>query len=708
MTHSATRRTRASRPSPRRSRSRNARGAAARHLAHQARDRRRLGQGEGRRRARRQGAREGAGRHGRLLPVRGLALEHRSPRAEQAVLRPEERPARRSTSSAGARTSRSPPARRIPSYAGRNLEQIAKAEGVTPVALFSRIVKDGGADVIGHTMIERGRRGLLPPALGHGRPSDGGIACDHPRGAGTFPRVLGRFVREKHLFSLEEAIRKMTSLPASRDEALRPRPDRARDEGRPRALRPGDGDRPLDLRGAAQALGGHRAGSVVNGEAVWADGKATGARPGRVLTGTGDAVDSRTSVGALDIGSDHHAGTARALSDVRRARGGVLVAAALARAVAFGRRRRAGDHRAAERRPGHQPLRRPHGGGSVRRFPGREPRLQRLGDRHGAGPELVWTASCVTGTLAVHIHLGDGTFGGALAGLHQLDANTDYQVRVRFNGDASRRDGAGATGPSADSTTASARRSSRSSCRTSRRAAPRPGTTPPEARSCCRPGARILRSRFPGPGRSSRSSARTRAATGRPIPAPWRRTARPASSAWLPRRPFRGPRPISLHGREREGSRHGPSADRSSPRAGSDVWFSSAGEAFGPGDGSAVPPTLSEASTTSSRRRHPVDGPPARLPHRARRHGFSASGQRGVRAEPRGESLRSVSSTSRSSTAPSPSSRTPAPFRPMPRTCSTSIPSEAFPAPGRRALTGIVVEPRRATSSSGRSRRSRA
>jgi glucose/arabinose dehydrogenase len=46
----------------------------------------------------------------------------------------------------------------------------------------------------------------------------------------------------------------------------------------------------------------------------------------------------------------------------------------------------------------------------------------------------VWTASCVTGTLAVHIHLGDGTFVGALAGLHQLDADRDYRVQVRFEG----------------------------------------------------------------------------------------------------------------------------------------------------------------------------------------------------------------------------------------------------------------------------------
>jgi N-acyl-D-amino-acid deacylase len=38
----------------------------------------------------------------------------------------------------------------------------------------------------------------------------------HPRGSGTFPRILGVYAREKHLFSMEEAIRRMTSLPAAR------------------------------------------------------------------------------------------------------------------------------------------------------------------------------------------------------------------------------------------------------------------------------------------------------------------------------------------------------------------------------------------------------------------------------------------------------------------------------------------------------------
>ena len=45
---------------------------------------------------------------------------------------------------------------------------------------------------------------------------------------------------------------------------------------------------------------------------------------------------------------------------------------------------------------------------------------------------LVWSASCVTGALAVHIHLGDGTFVGALAGHHQLDPDSPYTLLVRF------------------------------------------------------------------------------------------------------------------------------------------------------------------------------------------------------------------------------------------------------------------------------------
>ena len=42
------------------------------------------------------------------------------------------------------------------------------------------------------------------------------VGKPHPRSYGTNPRVLGRFVRDKHLMALAEAVRKMTTLPASR------------------------------------------------------------------------------------------------------------------------------------------------------------------------------------------------------------------------------------------------------------------------------------------------------------------------------------------------------------------------------------------------------------------------------------------------------------------------------------------------------------
>jgi glucose/arabinose dehydrogenase len=50
--------------------------------------------------------------------------------------------------------------------------------------------------------------------------------------------------------------------------------------------------------------------------------------------------------------------------------------------------------------------------------------------------QAVWTASCVTGTLAVHIHLGDGQFVGLLEGHHELNSGSQYKLRVRFLGDA--------------------------------------------------------------------------------------------------------------------------------------------------------------------------------------------------------------------------------------------------------------------------------
>ena len=102
-----------------------------------------------------------------------------------------------------------------PEYEFRNLEQIAAAKRVTAVELYSEMVTEGGATVVVRAMKDADIRLFYQqPWVMVG--SDGGIGMRHPRGAGTYPRVLGLFVRERHWLSLPEAIRKMTSFPAAR------------------------------------------------------------------------------------------------------------------------------------------------------------------------------------------------------------------------------------------------------------------------------------------------------------------------------------------------------------------------------------------------------------------------------------------------------------------------------------------------------------
>jgi len=168
-----------------------------------------------------------------------------------------------------------------PEHVGHDLAEIAKKEGVTPVEAFIRIVKDGGADVIGHSMkAEDVAFFLKQPWVMVG--SDGGIGSEHPRGAGTFPRVLGRYVREQHLFSLPEAIRKMTSFPARRLRLA----DRGRIAPRMKAdLVLFDPATVID-RSTFEEPGKLSVGIRtvwVNGEEVWNGETTTGATPGKVL-----------------------------------------------------------------------------------------------------------------------------------------------------------------------------------------------------------------------------------------------------------------------------------------------------------------------------------------------------------------------------------------------------------------------------------------
>src|SRR5688572_29054196 len=176
-----------------------------------------------------------------------------------------------------------------PEYEFKNMEEISRQEGITPVDLYMKIVRDGGAGVIGHTMKERDIEAFYRQSWVMVS-SDGGIGSRHPRGAGSYPRVLGRYVRELRWLTLPEAIRKMTSLPAQRF--------RLRDRG---LVRPGfkadlvlfDPARIID-RSTYQkpeliSEGVKRV--FVNGEEVWIDGKVTGNRPGRALRKTPRSSD---------------------------------------------------------------------------------------------------------------------------------------------------------------------------------------------------------------------------------------------------------------------------------------------------------------------------------------------------------------------------------------------------------------------------------
>ena len=168
-----------------------------------------------------------------------------------------------------------------PEYEFKNMEEISKREGVTPVELYMKIVRGGGAGVVCHSMKDQDIETFYrqPWVMVS---SDGGIGSRHPRGAGSYPRVLGRYVRELHWLTLPDAIRKMTSLPATRFKL--------RDRGLIRAGYKADLvlfdpatiiDRSTFREPQLISEGVKRV--FVNGEEVWADGKVTGNRPGKAL-----------------------------------------------------------------------------------------------------------------------------------------------------------------------------------------------------------------------------------------------------------------------------------------------------------------------------------------------------------------------------------------------------------------------------------------
>lgn len=182
------------------------------------------------------------------------------------------------------------------SLQGRSLAEIAKERGTDPKdTLFDILVEDGAQTSVAVFAMSESDVALaaVQPWVSFCNDSEGtapdgllGSEFPHPRAYGTFPRVLRKYVREERRMSLEEAIRKFTSLPASRV--------RLNDRG---VLKVGvwadivvfDPEQITDKAtfSAPKQLSVGMQWVLINGVPVIADGVATNALPGRVLRGQG-------------------------------------------------------------------------------------------------------------------------------------------------------------------------------------------------------------------------------------------------------------------------------------------------------------------------------------------------------------------------------------------------------------------------------------
>ncbi len=110
-------------------------------------------------------------------------------------------------------------------YVGRSLAEIAaeRRQGWVDAAFDLIVEEPGRISAMYHLMSEENvERQLLEPwvmlgsdAAGYGPAEpDGGAVGGHPRAFGNFARLLGHYVRERGLLSVEEAVRRLTSLPA--------------------------------------------------------------------------------------------------------------------------------------------------------------------------------------------------------------------------------------------------------------------------------------------------------------------------------------------------------------------------------------------------------------------------------------------------------------------------------------------------------------
>jgi N-acyl-D-amino-acid deacylase len=181
-----------------------------------------------------------------------------------------------------------------PSLAGKRLSEVTSARKLEPTVENAAdtvlwMIEQGECQAIFHAINEDDLQRILQhPATMIG--SDGSIpvfgqASPHPRSYGTFVRVLGRYVRELKVITLEDAVRKMSGSPAKRlgladrglvKEGLKADlvlfdPDTVRDTA--------TFEKPHQYAEGVSLV-------IINGQAVFENGRVTAARTGRILYGS--------------------------------------------------------------------------------------------------------------------------------------------------------------------------------------------------------------------------------------------------------------------------------------------------------------------------------------------------------------------------------------------------------------------------------------
>jgi len=178
-----------------------------------------------------------------------------------------------------------------PEYVGKTLTEIAALRETDTVSAFTQLATEAermreetgerAEAIIGTSMVEADI-GQLMNWPQTNICTDGSLTDLHPRGSGSFPRVLGRYVREQKLMSLETAIHKMTGLSAAHmgftDRGLIR-------QGAVADLVLFDPDTVIDRATplAPDLLSEGITSVWVSGELVFTEGAATENRPGRII-----------------------------------------------------------------------------------------------------------------------------------------------------------------------------------------------------------------------------------------------------------------------------------------------------------------------------------------------------------------------------------------------------------------------------------------